>query len=183
MVNGKWKILSFIFRAATILLTAYCLLLTVSAQTDEPPKDAAPPPMKAVPKDERKHLEAEKDIKKRTQLSLDLMETHLSKAEQLTAQNDFQSALDELGDFHGILENALNYLNSRDDGGNKVDNNFKRLEIGLRKTVSRLEILRREMPFSYGYYVRELQKAVRDARAKALDPLFGNSVVPERKPQ
>ncbi|MGI9035195.1 MAG: hypothetical protein ACR2GD_04045 [Pyrinomonadaceae bacterium] len=138
--------------------------------------------MKSIPKDERNRIESEKDMKKRTQLSLDLLETHLAKAEQLTEQNEFQNALNELGNFDGILENVLSFLNSRDNGGNKVDNNFKRLEIGLRKTGPRLEILRREMPFSYGYYVRELQKAVRDARSKALDPLFGNTVIQERKP-
>lgn len=180
MENGKWKIRSYIFRAATILLTAYCLLLTVSAQADEPPKDAAPPPMKSIPKDERKSIEAEKDIKKRTKLSLDLLETHLSKAEQLTDQSEFQNALAELGNFHAILENILDYLNRRDDHSDKVDNNFKRLEIGLRKTIPRLEIVRRGMPFNYGYYVQQIQKSVRDARSKALDPLFGDSVIRQK---
>ena len=180
MENGKLKIRPHIFRAAAILLTAYCLLFSVSAQTDEPPKDAAPPPMKSIPKDERKRIEGETDIKKRTQISLDLLETHLAKAEQLTDQNEFQNALDQLSDFHAILENILNFLNSRKDGSDKVDNNFKRLEIGIRKTIPRLEIVRRGMPFSYGYYVQQIQKFVRDARSKALDPLFSDSVVRQK---
>ena len=181
MVNSKWKIRTFIFRASVMLFTAYCLLLTAQAQVDEPPSDAAPPPPKSIPKDEKKSLDALTDLKKRTQLSLELLENHLVKAEQLGGQNDFQNSLNELGNYQAILENALNFLNSRDDGGNKVDNNFKRLEIGLRRTVPRLEILRREMPYSYGYYVRELQKVVRDARSKALDPLFSDSVVRQKK--
>ncbi|MGI8555189.1 MAG: hypothetical protein ACR2LT_02380 [Pyrinomonadaceae bacterium] len=165
------------------LFTFYFLLSAapVSAQDDQPPKDAAPPPMRIIPKDERKLLNDERDIKKRTQLALNLMETHLLKAEELGSQNKFQDSLFELGNYNAIRKNALDFLNSRDDHGNKVDNNFKRLEIGLRKTVPRLEILRREMPFNYGYYVRELQKFVRDTRAKALEPLFDDTVVPERK--
>lgn len=182
MVNGKWKIRVFIFRASVILLTAYCSLLSAQAQIDEPPADAAAPPMNVIPREERKSLDDVKDLKKRTQLSLELLENHLLKAEQLGTQNDFRGSLNELGNYHAILENALKFLNSRDDGGNKVDNNFKRLEIGLRRTIPRLEVLRREMPYSYGYYVRELQKFVRDIRAQALEPLFSNDVVKQKNP-
>lgn len=184
----KWKmdiklgnIFSKIFQVVILLLAVNGFLLVAKAQTDDPP-DAAPPPMKVIPKDERKLIDSEKDLKKRTQVSLDLLDAHLLKAEQLSTQSDFQSSINELGNFHAILENVLNYLNSRDDGGNKVDSNFKRLEIGLRKTIPRLEILRRGMPFSYGYYVQKLQKFVREARAKALEPLFDNSIVPEKNP-
>ena len=177
MENGEWKTRLLFFRAAIILLTACCFYFSAQAQTDAPPKDAAPPPMKAIPKDERNRLEAEKDLKKRTQLSLDLLGEHLTKAEKLTAQNEYQNALNELGNFHAILENILDYLNAHDDHGGKVRNNFKRLEIGIRPTLPRLEIVRRAMPFSYGYYVQIIQKFVRDARSEALDPLFDNSVV------
>ena len=177
MENGRWKVNKKVFGVFVFLLTAYCFPLFAQAQTDAPPKDAAPPPMKMIPKDERNRLEAEKDLKKRTRLSLNLLETHLKKAEQLTEQDDYQNALGELGNFQAILENILNFLNAHDNGGGKVRNNFKRLEIGIRPTLPRLEIVRRGMPFSYGYYVQSIQKFVRDARSKALDPLFDDSVV------
>lgn len=173
------------FSYFSFCLFTFCFLLSTPAraQVDEPPKDAAPPPMIFIPKEERKQIEMQKDIKKRTELSIDLLETHLQKAETLSEQSDFQSSLGELGNFHGILANVLDYLNSRDNNSDKVNSNFKRLEINLRKIVPRLEILRRGMPFNYGYYVQKLQKFVRDARSKALDPLFDDSVVPQRKTQ
>lgn len=181
MVTEKWKIRSFIFRAATILLTAYCFLLTANAQIDEPPPDAAPPPPKTIPKEEKKLLDSERDLKKRTQLSLKLLDEHLLKAESFSEQSAFQKSLNEIGYYQAILENALGFLNLRDNNSGKVDNNFKRLEIGLRKVIPRLEILRRGMPYNYGYYVRELQKVVRETRAKALEPLFDDSIVPQTK--
>ncbi|MEK7855704.1 MAG: hypothetical protein AAB288_06415, partial [Acidobacteriota bacterium] len=60
----------------------------------------------------------------------------------------------------------------------KVLNNFKRLEIGLRQFRPRLELIRRGIPSEYEPYLRSLIQYVRDARAKAVEPLFGDSVVP-----
>ena len=182
MENGKVEICSKMFRVVTLLLTAFCFLLTAQAQDDQPPKDLAPPPLKIISKDERNLLDAEKNSKKHLQLSLDLMDTRLKSAEELVTQNRFQESINELGSFQAHLENALNYLTRTDNGSSKADDNYKRLEINLRKTVSRLEIVRRELPFSYGYYVQKIQKFVREARAKAIEPLFGDTVLPERKP-
>ena len=174
-------------RAQHFLVFHFCFftfffLLAVSAraQVDEPPADVAPPPPIVIPKEQKKILDAEKDLKKRTQLSLKLLDEHLLKAEEFTAQNQFQQSINRLGNYQAVLENAYNFLKMRDNGSGKVDDNFKRLEIGLRKTVSRLEVLRREMPFNYGYYVRELQKVVREIRGKALEPLFDDSIVRQK---
>jgi hypothetical protein len=159
--------------AIFFLFTAYCSLPVVLAQ-DEPPKDAAPPPLKIISKDEKKLLEAETNLKKRTQLSLDLMEARLKTAEELAVQSKYQESLNELGGFQALLEGALGYLERNEFGTSKSDYNFKRLEIGLRRTVARLELVRRELPFKYGYYVQKLQKFVRDARSKAVEPLFAD---------
>lgn len=185
--NSRNSGTKFVFGSAFLvfnfLLFAVCFSpLAVCAQTDEPPKDAAAPPLHVLSKDEKRQVESETNFKKRTQLSLDLMETRLHKAEEEATQNQFQNALEDLGGYQALLENVLNYLDSHDDRSNKVDYNFKRLEMGLRRVVPRLEILRRAMPFSYGYYVQKLQKLVREARAKAMEPLFDDTVVPERKP-
>jgi hypothetical protein len=157
-------------------------MIAAYAQGDELPKDAAPPPLKIVSKDERKSLDAETNAKKRTQLSLNLMEIRLKAAEDFAAQNKYQESINELGVFQGLLEDVLKYLERKDDGGGKADDNYKRLEIGLRKTGPRLELVRRELPFRYGFYVQQIQKFVREARAKAIEPLFDDTVVPERKP-
>jgi hypothetical protein len=162
------------------LFTGYCSLANVQAQ-DEEPKDAAPPPLKILSKEEKKSLEGETNLKKRTQLSLDLMELRLKSAEEFAAQNKYQESLNELGGFQALLESALSFLEKNEFGTSKSDFNFKRLEIGLRRTGSRLELVRRELPFKYGFYVQKLQKVVREARAKAVEPLFGDSILPERK--
>ena len=47
----------------------------------------------------------------------------------------------------------------------------------------RLEVLRRAMPSSYAFHVQRLIKAVREARTKAIEPLFDDTVVPEKKPK
>lgn len=162
------------------LFVAYCSLIGLRAQEpDSPPKDAAPPPLTIISKEEKSQLKLQNNIKKRTQLAMELMESRLKTAEGLVEQNKFQETINELGGFQALLENALNFLERSDNGGSKTDYNYKRLEIGLRQTVSRLELVRREMPFQYGYYVVKLQKYVREARAKAIEPLFGDTVIPE----
>ena len=60
----------------------------------------------------------------------------------------------------------------------KVLNNFKRIELSLRKYINRLELIRRDLPLEYEPYVRRLTKYVREARTKAVEPLFGETVLP-----
>ena len=168
---------------AFLLFTFYfCLCLPVFAQQkeDDPPANVAVPPTKFLSQDEKKLLEAEKDTKKRTKLSLEFMEARIIKSEKLLVEDNFKDSLNELGGFHAVLDNALSYLVKHNDGSNKVDNNFKNFEIYLRKQVPRLETIRREMPIKYGYYVGKLMRAVREARAKAVEPLFDDTVVPNK---
>ena len=56
---------------------------------------------------------------------------------------------------------------------------LKRFEIGLRGFAPRIERLRREVPARYELYIRTLGIYVRDARSKALEPMFGNAVRPD----
>ena len=44
--------------------------------------------------------------------------------------------------------------------------------------MPRLELIRRDMPERYEYYVRRLLKTVRDTRAKAVEPFFSSTVLP-----
>ena len=84
----------------------------------------------------------------------------------------------QLGGFHALMDNTLDFLLDRNLSRDKVLDNCKRFEMGLRKFTPRLGLIRREIPTEYDHYVRVLLKYVRDAREKAIEPLFGNNVVP-----
>jgi len=139
---------------------------------------AAPPPLKIITKTEKSQLEAETDIKRRTILSIKLMEARLLKAENLTAAEDFQAMFAELGGFHALMDDTIDFLRKHDNDSNKVLYNFKRIELTLRKYNTRLELIRRELPIRYEPYVRKLVKYVREARSKAVEPFFDDSVMP-----
>ena len=165
-------------------LRLYLLLLTLTlitaapaaAQTGEPP-NAAPPPVKFLSKDEKAALDAEKDLKKRTRLAIEMMEVRLKNAEGRFAESAFNPMFKELGHFHALMDLTLIYLNRNKSGNGKSFDTFKRFEMALRAFTPRIEIIRRELPESYEYYVRGLLRNVRETRAKAVEPLFGDSVV------
>jgi hypothetical protein len=172
---GNLKSVFFVFA----LFTFYFSLFTfsASAQTEEP-KDAEPPPLKMISKDEKKALEGENEIKNRTNLAILLMEGRLKKAEDLNSKQSYEEMFTELGGFHALIDYTLNFLNRNDNGSKAIINNFKRVELNLRAYISRLEIIRRELPAKYEFYVRGLVKTVRDARTRAVEPLFSDTVVP-----
>jgi hypothetical protein len=155
------------------LFTFHFSLLSVLAQDD----DLAPPPLRTVTKEERISLEAQSDVKARTKLALDYMTDHIAAAEALNEKHDFDAMFRELGGFQGLLDNTLIYLTAGDKNSHKVLDNLKRFEIGLREFMPRLETIHRELPFRYEDYVRRLIAFVRNARTKALDPLFSDTVV------
>jgi hypothetical protein len=146
---------------------------TVRAQDDMPP-DAAPPPLKQLSKTEKELLAAAHEVKERTKLSLELMDSRVKIAEQYLPQEQYEMVFRELGGFHALINDALEYLTSSDSDKKKVLNNFKRFEIGLRAFTLRLELIRREMPPQREYYIRMLLREMREARAKAVEPLFGD---------
>lgn len=163
----------------TLFLTSVSLAQENSFAQQEMPKDAEPPPIKVISKEEREQLSRETKIKNRTKLALELMKMRLDKAEQFGAKNQYKEMFGELGRFHALVDNALWFLNRNDTGGGSILYNFKRLEMGLREFLPRLELIRRDLPLNYEYYVRGLIMNVRDARSKAVDPLFSDTVLPE----
>ncbi|MBC7901183.1 MAG: hypothetical protein H7070_14150 [Saprospiraceae bacterium] len=174
--NGR----SFYFALPVVLIFIFSTSSILSQEI--PPDDIAPPPIKQLSKTEKSQLDAEDEVKKRTKLALDLMDLRLKKAEELHSRQEFPEMFLELGGFHGLMDNTLEFLNRsvRSEGG-KVLNNFKRLEIGLRMFTPRLEIIRRDLPQRFEFYPRNLIKYLRDARSKAIEPFFGNTVIPNRK--
>ncbi len=181
-----WKTLDrVIVRRAAILFFSlftihYSLLTAISAQDEQ--TELAPPPLRTITKDEKVRLGNESDLKAHTKLSIELMNERLSQAEQLNTATNYDGVFRELGGFQGILDYTLDFLEKSDANNGKVLDNFKRFEIGLRGFVPRLETIRRDLPLRYEDYVHKLIKYVRESRSKAIEPQFGNSVIPGQKP-
>lgn len=160
----------------------FALILAASpvitaAQTD--PDESAPPPVRAISRDEGIQLNREKDVKARTLVALNLMNARIAAAEKAAALEDFEKMYTELGGFLGILDNTFDFLLRSDTNSDKVLGNFKRFEIGLRGFVPKIEVIRRELPLRYEPFVKSTIKYIRDARSRALEPLFGDTVVRE----
>lgn len=160
----------------------FALILAASpvitaAQTD--PDESAPPPVRAISRDEGIQLNREKDVKARTLVALNLMNARIAAAEKAAALEDFEKMYTELGGFLGILDNTFDFLLRSDTNSDKVLGNFKRFEIGLRGYVPKIEVIRRELPLRYEPFVKSTIKYIRDARSRALEPLFGDTVVRE----
>ncbi len=169
------KYFSVYFCLFTFLILFLPSLTIAQEQFDT---DDAPPPLKIISKQEKSLLDVETNVSDRTKLSLVLMENRLKKAEDFYTRESYVEMSDELGGFSALMDNTLNFLKKNDNGGGKILNNFKRLEINLRRFAPRLELIRRELPMRFESYVRNLIKSVRQARAKAVEPLFDDSVVP-----
>jgi hypothetical protein len=169
------------FFSASLCLCGFIFLFSVSslAQQDDEPKDLAPPSPKIITAEEKRLLDSTNDIKKRTETALSLMEGRLKKAEAATAEEDYRGALNALAGFQALLDDSIDFLTRRAGKNRKVLNSLKSVEIALRRQTPRLEIVRRGMPYRYGWYVQRLIKAVREARSKAVEPLFGETVLPE----
>ena len=157
---------------------SFFLLALLSASDlwaqDVIPPDAAPPPLKLLSKSEKEQLGSAKDVKERTKLSLELMDGRVKVAEQYLPQERLEMVFRELGAFHALVDDALAYLSTSDSNKKKVLDNFKRFELGLRTFTLRLELIRREMPPQREYYLRLLLREMREARARAVEPLFGD---------
>lgn len=167
---------------AALTVSSFLLLFTASVYC-QPPDDlsqTAPPPAKTLSKEEKDLLTAQSDSKKYTKTALELMETRMKRAEEADARDDFETMFVELGAFHALMDHSLDFLLKKHGDGKKAFNDFKRYELGIRGFSPRMELLRRDLPLKYEYYVRVLMKYLREARAKAIDPMFGDSVVPNK---
>lgn len=171
------KTLCFCVSVVKCLFILFFFSQVSSAQNE--PEEIVPPPIKVVSKSELSQLGAESELKRRTKLSLELMEARLLKAEGFAAKEEYREMFDDLGGFHGLMDNTINFLTGSDTNKGKVLNNFKRVELSLRKYVTRLELIRRNLPIKYERYVRSLVKYVREARSKAVEPMFGETVLPD----
>lgn len=141
-------------------------------------QDTAPPPLKLMTKSERSILDAVPDIKGRTRRSLELMDDRLVEAEKYNSIQDYAGLYRELGGFHALMDDSLAYLRGQDPGSKKVLDGFKRIEMRLREFAPRIEMILRDLPLFYEEYPRKLAKFLREARSKATDPQFADTVIP-----
>ena len=168
------------FAGSVVLLTLFAFSIAAFAQ--EPDNDVAPPPLRTVTKTEKAQLEAATDGRRRTELALTLMASRLQRAEDQKAKEDYRAMFLELGGFHGLMDNTLAYITTENRRQAKALNYFKKYEIGLRGFTPRLELLRRDLPSRYDTYLKALLQYLRDARSRAIEPFFGDTVIPNSRP-
>lgn len=161
------------------IFAAFTLLAFWSVGTAQIPDDVvpAPPPLKMIPKETREILDKQPGVKERTKLALQLMESRIVAAEAANTSDELDKTFAELGIFHALMDDTMSFLGANKRPSGKILDNLKRFELGLRKFTPRLELIRREMPITHEVYIKSLLRQLRDARTKATEPLFGNSVV------
>jgi hypothetical protein len=168
--------------SAVVLLSAFVCPLPARAQDPQPSTTplTAPPPLKLISKEERQQLDQTKDAKDRLKLSIELADTHLTKAEQLTMQTEYENALNEVGTYHGLIEDALDNLNSLKQDSNKTRDLYKRLELALRADGPRLTAMRRVTPLEFAVWIKKVEDFARAGRTEALNSFYGHTVVREK---
>lgn len=165
--------------ARSLFLLSFLLCCSSVSFAQDNLQMSAPPPMKFVSTEDRNQLEAEKDIKKRSRLTVELAEAKLTRAEQLTNEQEFSSVITELGLYQGLVENVLNFLDSFPKDKNKTRDTYKKLEISLRGHIIRIESIRRSTPSEYADNLKKTIEFVRDARDKALNCFYDDTVLPD----
>lgn len=148
----------------------------VAARGQEKSLEVAPPPLKIIPRDERTQLDSADGPSARTRTTFELMEKHLSRAEEMTGQRRYDPASTELGSYEAVIEDSLRYLARMDRERGKTRDLYKNLELNLRKHAPRLEFIRRTTPSEYAVYVKAALEYTRKARSIALDSFYSNSV-------
>ena len=142
----------------------------------------APPPVKSVSRDERAQLNAARDTKARMRATLEFAEARLSIAESLTAGQQYEGACAQLGNYQGLIENLLAFLNEKEPNKNRIRDTFKRLEMALRVHGARIEALRRVTPSEHAVNVKAILDFAARARTEALNSFFGNALASEIEP-
>lgn len=171
--------------ATTILLLTFVYLPSVHAQSEQPQPQptplTAPPPLKVIIKEERAQLDEAKDQKDRLKLTIDLAVGHLTKAEQLTNQTEYEKAQEEVGMYHALIENSLESLGALKRDSGKTRDLYKRLELALRAHGPRLTAMRRVTPIEFAVWIKKVEDFARDGRTEALNSFYGHTVLREQK--
>lgn len=172
----------FIF-AATALLLAFIYVPSGHAQSAQasPTPLTAPPPLKLISKEDQQQLDQAKDPKQKLRTTIELCGAHLTRAEQLTKDGNYDAASGEVGMYHALVENALEELAALKRDSNKTRDLYKRLELALRADGPRLTAMRRITPLEFAVWIKKVEDFARAGRTEALNSFYGHTVV--REPQ
>jgi hypothetical protein len=162
------------------LILAFVVVPFIVAQEPQNPPMSAPPPLKIISTTERAQIEAERSVKDRLKLTIQLAGMHLGLAEKYTAQSAYETASAEVGAYHALIENALTLLASMKRDGNKTRDLYKRLELALRSDGPRLTSMRRVTPLEFAVWIKKAEDYAREGRTEALNSFYGHTVVREK---
>jgi len=167
--------------SAHLLLFALVCVPAVFAQEGQPQPQptplTAPPPFKTILKEERAQLDQTADASKRLKMAIEFSLVHLGLAEQHTAQTNYDNASAEVGMYHALIEDALEFLNTFKRDSNKTRDLYKRLELALRAHGPRLTAMRRTTPLEFAVWIKQVEDFARDGRTEALNSFYGHTVV------
>ena len=174
-----------LFLITTVLLLTFACVPSASAQSEQPQPQptplTAPPPLKVITKEERAQLEQTKDQKDRLKLTIDLAAAHLTRAEQLTNQTEYEKAQEEVGMYHALIENTLEVLGGLKRDSGKTRDLYKRLELALRAQGPRLTAMRRVTPIEFAVWIKKVEDFARDGRTEALNSFYGHTVIRDQQ--
>ena len=174
----------FVFSAPLLLLFVLVCAPPISAQEPQPTPLTAPPPFKTILREERAQIEQTRDAGKRLKMTIDFSAVHLTNAEQQTTQTNYDAAAAEVGMYHALIENALEFLKTFKRDSNKTRDLYKRLELALRGHGPRLTTMRRTTPLEFAVWIKKVEDFAREGRTEALNSFYGHTVVREaQKPE
>ncbi|GIU83085.1 MAG: hypothetical protein D6687_11385 [Acidobacteria bacterium] len=159
--------------AAAVFVLFMFAVMRSFGQDEEEPKDLSPPAPKILVERDKKQIDSAGNVKKQAEIAILLMEEKLQQAELSVDQQNYRDALNALGNYHALLDYSLEILIENVEKDKRTFRALKDFEISLRKHSPRLELLRRKMPYSYGWHVQKLIRIVREARTKAVEPMYG----------
>src|SRR6478672_11483202 len=125
--------MSHLIKLSIVVSSVLCCALVAMAQdqapTPQPTPLTAPPPLHTISKEEKYQIEAASDGKQRMKLTIEFADTHLTNAEKLTAQSNYEAASHEVGTYYALIKNSLTYLATLKRDSNKTRDLYKRLEL------------------------------------------------------
>jgi Arc/MetJ-type ribon-helix-helix transcriptional regulator len=166
--------------SSLLSITFATLILFTNVHAQPPtPQMPSPPPMRFVLPEDRNQLAAIKDPKARVRVTIELTEARLTKIEQLTAEKSFPEASEVLGNYLGLVEDAMQFVGHMTPDKNSTRDLYRRLDIALRAQIPRLAVMRRDTPADYSIHLKAAEEFVRNARSDALDSFYGHTVLRE----
>ena len=163
------------FYSLGAMLLLLALTHSLAAQTEDLP---IPAPAKTIATEDRTVLEAITKPKDRTKKAIELAESRLKRAAELTEKQDFTAVLEQLGRYQGLVAHTMAFL--KPFAAQRLREPFRNMEVALRAQVPRIEGLRRLTPLAYAVHVRAIGEYARAARAEALNAFFDDTVIPEK---